>query len=243
MSKVAIGEEFSGAIIIMEDYVEEVTKKVNDIFEKFNDCINENTYKVLYDSAKLLEENYNEKVLENIKSSIKEWADGDGSYVSQVKRWKMGDDAIESAQRQQDDIVEKIDSISDIVVISENTQDFSQSHFDPEIVKVNLEDIVEFSKGLEEIVEDKVSELKKLGEENSTIRVIIAVAVTYGKSISTFVQTTTEMASNIISENFERIFSENEEAEEVSKEESEKKVQEMEECSKNLDAIFESLFE
>ena len=243
MSQVGIGEAFSGAITTMSDYVDEVTKKVEEIFEKFNECISQNTYKVLHDSAKSLESAYNETVLAGIKTSMKEWSDGEGSYVSQANRWSVGDDAIGVAQKQQDEIVEKIESIAEVTAISENSPDFLETHFDPEVVKGSLEEIAEFSKGLEEIAENKVAELEKQSEENSTIKTIVAAGVTYGKSISAFVQKTTEMVSNIISENLDRISEENQHAEEESKEQAEKIVQQMEEQTNNLTTVFDSLFE
>ena len=244
MAQIAIGEAFEGAIITMNEYAEEVKNKVDEIFEELRQCcVVENQLEPLYKVAESLENMYNEHVLQQIKTSILSWAEGEGSYVRMTEIFRMGDDARNQAQNQQDTIVESINSMSEIMVIRDSRPDFSQTRFEKERIETKLQDISHQSKKLDEIAEEKNSELKRLGEENESIRTIISVGIIYGKSIANFVGTVTEKISGLLGQELDRMMSESKIAVDSAESEAEKFIQAMDEEIRNLDSIMAELFE
>lgn len=188
MAQIAIGDAFETTIQTMEEYVDEVQKITNSVFEEFEDLINEHPWEIIYDTASKLEEVYNTEVLAEIQKHMENWENEEGSYVAVVQRFKMGQEAEDEARRQQDAIVDKMRDLTDIVVISELALDFTNTHFDLELVRKGLESISDnVQNRLPEIVSEKQTKLTEQAEENEIVKSIVNIGILYGESISSFV--------------------------------------------------------
>lgn len=188
MAQIAIGDAFEKTIQTMEDYVDDVQGAIESVFEDFEDLINEHPWEVIYDTASKLEEVYNTEVLAEIQKHMENWENEEGSYVAIVQRFKMGQEAEDEAKRQQDDIVDKIRDLTDIAVISELVLDFTNTHFDLELVRNGLESIADnVQNTLPEIVSEKQTKLTEQAKENGIVKSIVNIGILYGESISSFV--------------------------------------------------------
>lgn len=206
MAKIAIGDAFEKAIRTMEDYVEEVGGEIERLFDELHElAVKENQWEVLYETAKGLENQYNEEVLEAIKKEIGKWAESDGSYEALCERFKMGAEAKDKAKEQQDKIVEKIESQNESQRISEETPDFSNTSFDTEQIKKRLVDIARDTDKIRSIAEEKDGELKELSEDNESVRTLVSVGLTYGQSIANFVTEVTKKISDFLAEQINHI--------------------------------------
>ena len=243
MAQIAIGEAFENVIQLMSEYVNEVQEEVNKVFEEFHQvAVVENPWEVLYKTASLLENTYNEQVLEAVKSEINSWAEGEGSYVSLTVRFKMGEEAKGEAQRQQGQIVDEINNIPQTTIISDSWPDFLNTTFELEAVKRKLEEISNEAQRLTEIVEEKNSQLNGLSEENESVKTIVNVGITYGASIANFVSKVTEKISAFLSEQVDSMEQQNEAAVEDARESAEKFNQSVDETLNSMNGFLEDLF-
>lgn len=243
MAQIAIGEAFESAIQTMSEYVSEVQAEVNNVFEEFHQvAVIDNPWEVLYKTAASLESTYNESVLGGVKNEINNWAESDGSYVSLTVRFKMGDEAKTEAERQQNEIVEEIEQIPEITMISETQPDFLNTKFELEAVKAKLEEISTQAQKLTEIVEEKNEKLTGLSEENESVKTIVNVGITYGASIANFVTKVTERISDFLSEQIDSMEQLNEAAIEDAKQSAERFNQSIDETLTNMNGFLEDLF-
>lgn len=242
MAQIAIGELFINAITTMNEYVEEVQEVVEEIFDKLREFIEEKPYKPLYQTAKSLEEVYNEQVLQEIKKAISEWAEGSGSYVGMTERFRMGEEAKEQAQMQQDQIVEKINELPLIMAIADSRPDFTQTVMDEGSIKERLQEISKYSNKLQEIAEDKNTILEHLREENESVATIITVGITFGNSIANFITIVTNRISDFMSEELDSLVEVNGVTNETTVQGAEKFLQELEDEINQMDRIMADLF-
>ena len=209
MATIAIGEAFEEAIRTMEDYVEEVGREIEKLFDELHElAVKENKWEVLYETAKGLENQYNEEVLEEIKKEIGEWAESDGSYVALCKRFKMGKDAEGEARKQQNEIVDKITGQHESDKLGE-TPDFSNTSFDTEEIKKRLGEIAHNTDKIRSIAEEKDGKLKELSEDNESVRTLVSVGLTYGQSIANFVTEVTKEISDFLADQIDNINKDN----------------------------------
>lgn len=186
MTNIAIGDEFLETILTMNDYVDAVQEQIKKVFDDFDVLIKDHPWEVTYKTAFELQEKYNLEVLAEIQGNMEEWGDGEASYLALVQRFKMGEDAVAEAKRQQDEIVNKILEILPIEAISK--QDFNNTHFDLEKVRDSLELIADYvQSSLPGTVEDYQSKLKKLSKDNEIVKSIVNIGILYGVSIKNFV--------------------------------------------------------
>jgi hypothetical protein len=242
MSKIAIGEAFEKVITSMEGYVDEVQQNVNSIFEDFEKIIKENVWKVLYDTGVGLENTYNSEVLGNIKAEIKKWSEEEGSYVKVTERFKMGEEAKSKAQSQQDSIVDKINNIQEIGVIKQSMPNFEDTAFETEKVKQGLEELASKTGELNTLVEDKDAELEALSEENESVKTIVNVGITYGRTIANFTSKVMEKINNILSDNISNMSSDNESAIATGKQNAEAFNQSIDEQVSSMESILTDIF-
>ena len=243
MAQIAIGEAFENVIQLMSEYVNEVQEEVNKVFEEFHQvAVVENPWEVLYKTASLLENTYNEQVLEAVKNEINNWAEGEGSYVSLTVRFKMGEEAKAEAQKQQGQIVDEISNIPATTIISDSQPDFLNTTFELEAVNRKLEEISNEAQRLTEIAEEKNSQLNGLSEENESVKTIVNVGITYGASIANFVSKVTEKISAFLSEQVDSMEQQNETAIEDAKQSAEKFNQSIDETLTSMNGFLEDLF-
>lgn len=243
MTQIAIGEASWTAIQVMYDYVSEVQKEVNQIFEKlYQVSVKENQWELLYKAAAGLEFMYNKRVLGAAKNKIYEWDKSEGSFVSAATRFRMGDEAEAEAMRQQRWIVNEIESIPEVGLISESQLDFLNTKFELEDIQAKLEGITYHAKELTDIVDRKNRLLRKLSEENGSAKAIANVASPYGASIADFADRVAERVSAFLSEQFDTVEQLNAAGEAEHKQSAEEFSQFIEDTLTSMDKEFEELF-
>lgn len=187
MANIAIGEAFVETISTMSEYVDTVQNQIEKVFNDFDFLIKNHPWEVTNKTAFKLQEKYNSEVLDEIQRKMGEWGGGEASYLALVRSFKMGEGAVNNAERQQNDIIDKIVSISHIEIIPEQ-RNFIDSHFDLEIVRESLQSIADNVKSsLPATVNDYQSKLEKLSEENEIVKSIVNIGKLYGESIENFV--------------------------------------------------------
>lgn len=242
MATIAIGEAFEQAIRTMEDYVEEVGGEIERLFDELHKlAIEEHQWEVLYKTAKGLENQYNEEVLEAIKKEIGEWAESDGSYVALCKRFKMGKDAEGEARKQQNEIVDKITGQHESDKLGE-TPDFSNTSFDTEEIKKRLEEIAHNTDKIRNIAEGKDGELEKLSGQNESVRTLVSVGLTYGQSIANFVTEVTKKISDFLADQIDNINKDNDASIEAAVSKAEKFNEQIKGTTDSMKTILDDLF-
>lgn len=240
MANIAIGEAFERVVDLMSGYTDEIECEVSNIFNELNDILRNNPWQVIYKTGLGLQKAYNEEVIERIKTEIHIWEEGDGSYVYITKRFKMGNDATSIARSQQDRIVEKIDHIKVIDVFS--GFDGSETHFDVDIIKSNLEGLLSNAARLSSIVENNDRELNSLITENESIKSIVNVGIIFGKSIANFTQKVIEQIRLILSEQFDEMIRKNDDAIVNANNEAERFSQSLDDQVASMQSLLNELF-
>lgn len=192
MEFVAIGESFETAIDTIEDYVEAVYNEVTKVFSEFHRvAVVDNLYEPLYLTGKKLEEEFNTTVLEKIKNSLNEWADGEGSYTKLTEHYKMGEQAEQRARDQQSRIIQYIEDIKKVENFEEGAYNFEDTNFEKEKLVNDLQDIASSSNKIHDISSEYNQKLESLSQENSSVRTIVSVGITFGDSIANFITSVT----------------------------------------------------
>lgn len=138
MGTVEIGEKVREVKNQILNYIEEEHKIFGSIFDEYNSIIKKNTYEPLYNMALGFETGYN-KVLNDLKTNVKHLASGDGGvYVHFAKDLHMGEDAIAEVRKEQEELADKVCSLSEIKIISDTKHDFANSSFDTDSIVNSL---------------------------------------------------------------------------------------------------------
>ena len=242
MARIAIGEQFEPAIQTIEDYVSEMQSSIEDIFNDAAEVISNTNYNMVYQTFLGAEKVYNEKVSQQIKTNIDNWAESEGSYYNMAKAFGLGDEVLETAKKQQDEIVDTIHSIKNVESISSYKMG-SEVNFDLNEVQKMLEDIYEKSKKINDVNDTHMDSLKKFAEDNEMAKSLISVGILFGDNLSQFIIDTTNNISDILSEKFNVIKSKIESYYNDSLTSSKKIVEEnkayVEEVSKNTKDLFD----
>ena len=229
---------------LMIEYVDEIKEQINSIFQEFHVCVVEqNQYKPAYDIAENLERIYNEEIVQKIKEEIQGWAEDEGCYVGIVKNWSAGEDAEAEAQRQQETIVEHIQEIQEIAVISESRPDFSASNWERDTLKEKFEEISGSAQTLNEIVDRYDGQFRSMSEENAFVEALVSVGQMYGKSISSFVEEATKRISEFMSEKMDSLTQSHTTKQEELQQKTEQLIQSIDDSVSQISALAAELFD
>lgn len=239
----SVGEGFKAAIDEMQRYVDAIEKEMDTIFNEMETCcVKEHQYKPLYQIGVSMEKTYNEQVCGAIKKAINEWAVGNASYVAYTKKFKMGDEAETEAERQQQLILGEIEKVKERNAIGSANPNFTDSHFVIETLKNKLEEISGKAKTIDTISEQHQEQLKKLAEDNTMVESLVAVGITYGKGISSFIAQATEKISSYMKGELDQIEKDMDTSVEQAAKDAEKFASSMEAAAKAMEDAMASLF-
>ncbi len=237
------GQAFKVAIDEIQGYVDAIEKEMDTIFsEMYACCVTDNKYEPLYKIGVNMEKTYNEQVCGAIKKAINEWATKDTSYVGYVKHWKMGEEALSEAERQQQQILGEIEKVKERNEITGAKPNFADSNFVPDEIKKKLGEISGKAKQMDGISEQHQAQLKKLAQDNGMVESLVAVGITYGKGISAFIAQATEKISSYMAGELDQIGKEMDTSVEQSAKEAEKFASSMQAAAKAMEDAMASLF-
>lgn len=183
--RINLGQSFEKSVNIIIDFVDEVQNEATKIFEELEACNKENSYKLLNDVSRNLQQEYNESVLDGIKKFIHDWDGSEYNFVNYCKRNIVGEETESLALRQQGYLRDKIDTIRELDIIQVL---IDETDYERDNIAKKLEEIERNSKKLEDIYEDKKAEFTSLKKENEAIDIIEPIIISYSGVIASFIE-------------------------------------------------------
>lgn len=231
------------AVSGLEDFVDDLQKTVEGVFESANDLIQATNHDLLLQVFKKMEKSYNETVIQEIKGEINKWNDEGNNFVWSVKSIHAGEEAYNLADSLQQRIVDKIQDIVEIDLFDNMTVDASKLAIESQKINEGLEQIIEQITPLESRVEECEQDIRTRGEDNYALSMFLPVVVKFGNSTKEFMKQLTGEVKNRFSEFLEEKEASMNAAVEENRQADEKYIQSVLDNAKERFSEFDGLFD
>lgn len=227
------------------EYIEEVNGIISNMFEELVELMNEQRYEPLYNSAKSFDNTYNEEVKKKLTETVRGWAEGDNSFLSAVKKLKLGEDSVNTATNAQDNIVsafeEKLQRSS---VIADYQLSLSET-LDRDVLSSKLEEIcTDFKSEIDSCVDDNSNQVKSGAEDNMAIEHFVHINDLIAGGLKEFAEKALENFKDCLDEETRERFDAADQMKEQAWEEARIKTEQiMQDAIAQLDAELDSLFD
>ncbi len=195
---------------LSNSYVEYIEQVNNVIITMFNDLAEINTqerYTPLYQASRDFEQTYNENVKEKLTLNVRDWIESDKSFLSSVKKLKLGEYDENAATTAQNIILEAFEEkLQPSSVIADHPAP-EHNVVKPDALSDKLEELFDnLNSSIESCVEENSAIVRAESEENMAIENFLNIDNMISTGIKVFAQTALSTFKECISEELKTRF-------------------------------------